>query len=72
MDQHDTALPLAADVPAVAPSTALDTQGRSPDDYDWVPVRRRPRSAGSLATAVARRLGVLGKSPLGYAEIRVD
>ncbi len=36
----------SAGLPATASSAALDAHGYHPDDYDWVPVRRKPRSDG--------------------------
>ena len=54
MDQHHPKSPPSAGLPATVSSTALgarnngalDEQHHAPDDYDWVPVRRKPRNDG--------------------------
>lgn len=46
MTQTHSCSPAATGLPVAVPSTALDADGRSRDDYDWVPVRRVPRNDG--------------------------
>lgn len=46
MTQTPSCSPAATGLPVAVPSTALDADGRSRDDYDWVPVRRVPRNDG--------------------------
>lgn len=46
MTQTPSCPPAATGLPVAVPSTALDADGRSRDDYDWVPVRRVPRNDG--------------------------
>lgn len=46
MTQTPSCPPAATGLPVAVPSLALDADGRSRDDYDWVPVRRVPRNDG--------------------------